>query len=414
MDGSIARPVTKESFPGFKEFVALIATMMALNAMSIDSMLPALPEISRSFGLDGDNQRQWILTSYMLGFGGAQLIWGSLADRFGRRRILLLGLVGYVLCTIMVATAGSFAILIAARVLQGVASASTRVLAISIVRDRYSGRQMAKVMSLAFMVFMVVPIFAPSFGQVILLFAPWRWLFGLLAIYGLVTLVWTGMRLPETLQPEYRIPIEKKRLLFAARIVLSERTSIGYCLALTFMFGSLFGFVNSVQQIFYDVFHAPDIFPLVFAGAATSMAVASLINSRIVEKFGTRKVSHVAVLGFILIGLFHTILAIAGADTLWVFFIFQAAIMMCFGFSSANFGAMAMESVGKIAGTAASVQGFISTTGAALIGMAIGQSFDGTTIPITLGYTLCGIASLTAVLITEKGKLFRPHHEPAH
>jgi DHA1 family bicyclomycin/chloramphenicol resistance-like MFS transporter len=191
---------------------------------------------------------------------------------------------------------------------------------------------------------------------------------------------------------------------------LSERNALGYMLALTFLMGSLMGFINSVQQIFADIFHAPGRFPLVFALIGTSMGVAAFTNSRIVERLGTRKVSHAAMLGFIALGGIHTLLALSGYETMLSFAVLQCATMYCFGLMGSNFGSMAMENVGEIAGTASSVQGFVSTCGGALLGLVIGQSFNGTTLPLALGFLILGLCALVAVLITERGKLFRAHH----
>jgi DHA1 family bicyclomycin/chloramphenicol resistance-like MFS transporter len=299
-----------------------------------------------------------------------------------------------------------------ARVLQGVAAAATRVLATSIVRDCYSGRRMARIMSLSFIVFLAVPILAPTIGQLILLVAPWPWTFAALALFGLALLAWTALRLPETLHPEYRKPMSLRILLQSARKVLGTRASLGYTLASTLMFGSLLGFISSSQQIFATTFGAPHLFTTIFAAAAGAMAVASYVNSRIVERLGSRRISHGALIGFIAVALIHLAIALGGHETIWTFSILQAVLMGCFGLSASNFNAMAMEPMGAIAGTAASIQGFVSTVGGTLIGAVVGQSFDGTTVPVSLGYVVLGVLTLLAVFITERGRLFRPQCAP--
>lgn len=410
MDGTLARPAAT-TFPiGFKEFVALIASLMALNALAIDAMLPALPAMGDALDIVHENDRQWIIAAYVLGLGAAQLFWGPLADRFGRRRVLLAGVASYVLFSVAAALAGSFAMMIAARVMQGTSAAATRVLAVSIVRDRFAGRAMAKVMSLTFIVFLAVPMLAPTLGQAILLFAPWRWIFGLLALSGLAVLIWVFIRLPETLHPEHRLEISLQRWKVAWLTVVSERMSVGYSLALMLLFGSLMGFINSSQQIFFDVFGLPQMFPLIFAALVSMMAVTSLLNARFVEEVGTRRISHAGLIGFTAFAAVHAGVAIAGLETIWTFAVLQSLMMACFGLSSSNFGAMAMEHMGSLAGTAASVQGAVVTIGGALLGLLIGQQFDGTTTPITLGFTLLGASALVIVLITEKGRLFRPQN----
>ena len=397
---------------GFYEFVVLIAAIMALNALAVDAMLPALPQMGADLGVHAENDRQWIITAYLLGLGVAQLIYGPLADRYGRKPVLLVSLFFYMAFSIAAAFAGSFALMIAARALQGASAAAGRVVAISIVRDCYAGRQMARVMSLAFIVFMAVPILAPSLGQLILLVAPWRWIFGAFAILGGAVMLWSAIRLPETLHPEYRMAITPMRLVIATGVVLSERMSLGYTVALTFLVGGLFGFINSAQQIFFDVFNMPDRFPLVFAAVAASMAAASFVNSRIVERLGTRRVSHWALIGFVAVACTHFTVAATGHETIWSFLLLQAAMMSCFGLASANFGSMAMERVGEIAGTASSIQGFITTVGGSLLGILIGQQFDGTVVPITMGFSVLGALALLTVLITEQGRLFQARHAP--
>lgn len=397
----------------FVEFVCMIAALMALGALAIDSMLPNLPAIGAALGVMDENRRQLIITCYLLGFGSAQIIYGSLADRFGRRPVLLVGLGLYVIFSLIAALSRSFELLLAARVLQGIGAATTRVLPVSIVRDCYSGREMARVMSLTSMVFMAVPVMAPTFGTAVVMVAPWPWIFGILALFGVAVMVWAAFRLPETLHPENRAPIEPARILKAARIVLGSREALGYCLAQTLVFGGLLGFINSSEQVFADVFKAANLFPLVFAISASFIAVAALVNARLVVRLGMRALSHTALLGYIALAAIHSLVAISGHETLVEFAALQALTMFCFGLMSGNFNAMAMDSMGHIAGVAASIQGFITMIGASLIGYAIGQQFHGTATPVPVGYLVCGLCALGAVLYAEKGRLFRPHHGSA-
>jgi DHA1 family bicyclomycin/chloramphenicol resistance-like MFS transporter len=393
--------------PGFPEFVALIAMMMALNALAIDSMLPALPAIGDALGVASENSRQWVITAYLLGFGVTQIVYGPLADRHGRKPILMIGLGLYVLFSVLAAFAPTFELLIAARVGTGVGAAALRVLAVSIVRDRYSGRTMARVMSLSFLVFLGVPILAPALGQAILNVAPWPWVFGVLAVGGGAFAVWAAFRLPETLHPEDRMPIEFGRIASAFRQALTNRQSIGYTFAITAISGALFGFINSSQQIFFDVFHEPELFTVVFGVVAGGIAVASLLNARLVERLGSRLISHTALLGFITMASIHATVALTGHETIWTFAILQALTMFCFGFIAGNFGSMAMEPMGHIAGTASSAQGFISTTGGAALGFLIGQQFNGSAAPMTIGFVCLGLTALVFVLIAERGQLFK-------
>ena len=399
--------------PGFPEFVALIAMMMALNALAIDAMLPALPAIGDALGVASENGRQWVITAYLLGFGVAQIVYGPLADRFGRKPILMIGLALYVVLSLLAAFSPTFELLIAARVGTGIGAAALRVLAVSIVRDRYSGRTMARVMSLSFLVFLGVPILAPALGQLVLTVAPWRGVFGVLATAGTAFAIWAAIRLPETLHPEDRMPIQTGRIASAFRLALTNRRSIGYTLAITAISGALFGFINSSQQIFFDVFHEPGLFTVLFGAVAGGIAIASLLNARLVERLGSRLISHTALLGFITMSAIHAAVAVSGHETIWTFAVLQALTMFCFGFIAGNFGSMAMEPMGHIAGTASSAQGFISTTGGATLGFLIGQQFNGSTVPMTTGFVLLGLAALVFVLFAERGRLFRARNLPA-
>ncbi len=407
MTASAALAAPSRPSMGFRQFVSLIAALMAVNALAIDSMLPALPAIARSLGFASGNEQQWIITAYLLGFGAAQIVYGPLADRFGRKPVLLTGLAIYVVFSIVSALAGSLEALILARMAQGVGAAATRVLATSIVRDCYAGTQMARVMSLSFIVFLAVPIIAPTLGQIIMLVGPWRWVFAALATFGLVVTAWVVLRLPETLHPEDRLTISPGRVLKAFRITLTNRIGVGYMLAMTLMIGSLFGFLNSAQQVFGEVFQAPKFFTGIFALIAVFMAISAFLNSRIVGRFGTRRVSHTALLGYLACAVLHAGVALSGHETLWAFTVLQGGMMFGFGLVASNFGSLAMGPLGHVAGTASSVQGFVTTVGGALLGFFIGQQFNGTVVPLTLGFAGYGLLALLVVIYTEKGRLFQ-------
>ena len=398
--------------PGFREFVALIAAMMAINALSIDAMLPALPDIGSALNVPEANDRQWVVTAYLLGFGVMQLVYGPLADRYGRRPVLLAGLSLYTVFTALAAFAWSFEVLVWARVLQGVGAAATRVLAVSIVRDCYSGRTMARVMSLTFIVFLIAPIIAPSMGQLILLFVHWPWIFGVLAVIGAAITAWAFIRLPETLKPENRTPISVAGVAGAVKLALTERLAVGYMMASTLIVGALFAFITSAQQVFDQALGRPELFGALFAAVAAGMGLSSYLNSRIVERLGTRRVSHTALIGFMAFAGAHALVSLAGLETIWTFLLLQGGMMFCFGLVGSNFGSMAMEPLGRIAGTGSSVQGFVTTVGGASIGFLVGQQFDGTVTPLTISFFLCGVGALLVVLWTERGQLFRAHNLP--
>jgi len=394
---------------GFLEFVVLAAATMSTQAIAIDAMLPAFPTIVSALNVGDANHGQWIVTAYMTGLGIGQLFWGMLSDRFGRRPILLGGLTLYVIAALLCSFSGSFPALLAWRFVHGLAAACVTVTR-SVVRDLYSGRQMARVLSLTFVVFLTVPILAPSLGQMILVVAPWRYIFVVFAVFAAFVAAWGFLRLPETLHPEYRMMLTRKHVLNAAKLVLGTRTSIFYTLAMMVMFGTIMAYVGMVAQIFSEVFHRPKLMPSMFALCAIFMGMAAYLNSRIVERLGMRLISHTALLLFIAVTGLHVLIAVLGFEQIWTFVVLQSLTMATFSLSVSNFGAMAMEPMGAIAGIAASLQGFISTFSGALVGILIGEQFNGTTVPLAVGALCCGLIGLGFVLLAEKGRLFRAHH----
>jgi DHA1 family bicyclomycin/chloramphenicol resistance-like MFS transporter len=394
---------------GFLEFVVLAAATMSTQAIAIDAMLPAFPVIVRALQVENENHIQWIVTAYMAGLGCGQLFWGLISDRFGRRPILIGGLALYVVAALLCGLTGSFHTLLAWRFIHGLAAASV-IVTRSVIRDLYSGRQMARVMSLTFMVFLTVPILAPSLGQLILFAAPWRYIFIVFGVFAAVVCVWAMVRLPETLHPEYRLTLTRSHIVNAVRLVLLNRSSLFYTLAASVMFGGIMAYVGMVQQIFGEVFHRANLMPTMFALCATTMGVAAFLNSSIVERLGMRRISHTALLTYLIITGLHSLIAALGLEQLWTFVAFQSATMACFALSISNFGAMAMEPVASVAGIGASLQGFISTLGGAFVGAFIGRQFNGTALPLAVGSLCCGLSSLLFVLLAEKGRLFRGQH----
>jgi MFS transporter, DHA1 family, multidrug resistance protein len=392
--------------PGTREMTAMLAGLMALNALAIDAMIPALPNIGRSLDVVAENDRQLVVIAYFIGFASTQLFWGPLADRFGRKPILAAGVTLYGIFALLCAFAGSFPLLIAGRVAMGASAAVTRVLVVAMVRDLFEAEAMARVMSLVFMVFMLVPVLAPNIGQLILLFAPWRAIFVMLAGYAVVMLAWSWIRLPETLHPEFRRSLNWRPILAAAWETMREPQSRGYTLAMTVSFSALVAYISSIQQIVFDAFQEGRFIGLVFASIAAPMALASYLNSRFVGRFGLRRVGHTAALAFMLVTALHAAVALGGLESLPVFIVLQALTMACFAFTSSNLGTLAMEHMAPIAGTASSVQGVVGTIGAAAIGFLIGQQFNGTAVPFLVGTALCAMGGFVLIVLTEPRRLF--------
>ena len=394
---------------GFPEFVIIIASIMALNPLAMDMMLPALPNIRSAFAIGDANRPQMVLSIFLVGFGVGQFVMGPLSDRFGRRPVLLGGMTVYFIASLLAIAAPSFETLLLARALQGLGTSATRVIATSIVRDCYAGRRMASVMSLAMMVFIAVPVIAPSFGQAVLLLTQWRGIFIVLMVYGMVTLIWSALRMPETLPLQLRRSLAVREVLDAFRQTVTNRQTLGYALVSGGVLGSLFAYVFTAQQVFTEIYQLGHYFPVAFACIAIGTAIAGFVNSRFVNRLGMRVISHGALLGYVAVSGIMLAAVKLQMLPLPLFMALSALMMFSFGLMIANFTALAMEPQGHIAGTASSLYGSITTLLGIGIGTTVGQDYDGTLLPFATGFFLCTLASLGVVLFVEKGRLFKPH-----
>jgi len=393
---------------GFPEFIVLVAAIMSTQALAVDAMLPALPRIVHELHVPNPNHGQWVVTTYVAGIGLGQLFWGVASDRFGRRPILLIGLALYVIAAALCGMADSFRALLLWRFVHGLAAASM-VLSRSVVRDLYAGRPMARVLSLTFVVFLMVPVIAPTLGALILKIAPWRAVFRVFAAFAGCVGLWTYMRLPETLHPEYRLALAPGKILAAYRAVLWNRIPLCYSLAVMLLVGALISYVSMMPQIFGSVFHHASWMPTMFALCAGSMGIASLLNSRIVEHYGMRRISHLALMCYLAATAVHLAVALMGFESVTSFVVLQSMSMGSFALVAPNFGALAMEPLGAVAGVGASVQGFVTTCGGAVVASAIGRQFADSTVALAGGALVCGLLCLLVVLIGERGHLFHGH-----
>lgn len=374
----------------FVEIVAFIAACMALNALGIDTMLPALAEIADELGVVEENHRQAVILVYLLAFGASQVVYGPLSDRYGRRPVLLAGLGIFVLGSVAAMLAGSFAALLLARAVQGLGAGGPRVVAMAIARDRFEGPMLGQVMSLAMMVLMVVPVLAPSFGQWILFIAPWRWIFSALFACGVALVAWTLWRLPETLAPGRRRRISPGMVVGGYREFLSCRESVVHTLGMVLIMSILFAFVMSSQQVLVDLYGVGAAFPLIIALVAGVMSVAAFINARLVMSFGPRRLSRFALSCMVGVTGLMALLALADILPLPLFILFESLAMALFGLVGPNLNALAMQPMAHIAGTASAALGTITTVFAAVLGYAIGQAFDHSVVPLTIGnFVLC-------------------------
>ncbi|MDO9428289.1 MAG: multidrug effflux MFS transporter [Methylobacterium sp.] len=384
--------------------------MMAVTAISIDNLLPAFPEIQAQFGVADPNRLQWLIYVYMLGFGAAQIVYGPLSDSYGRRPVLLASLTIYVAGTVLAMVAPSFAWLLAARVIQGIGAAGGRVLSTAIVRDRFAGREMASVMSLVMMVFLIVPMIAPAIGGAMLLLGSWHYVFVSMLVLAGLLVAWFSARMPETLHPQDRRPFSLAAVGQAVSLTFRNRVAVGYATALGLLTGCIMGYVGSAQQVFdTGLYHLGALFPLAFGLVAGAMGAATLVNARLVRRLGMRPLSHAGLTAFVVVAVVQVMAALAygGRPPLGLFLGILAANQFLLSFAMPNFNALALQPLGEIAGTASSFLGFYTTILGALCGFLIGQAFDGTVLPIGLGYAGLGGLALLVVAWTEHGRLYR-------
>jgi len=390
----------------FWQLVTLLVFSTGIVALSIDMMLPALPAIGTDLGLENENDRQLVITAFLVGFGFAQLVYGPLADSWGRKPVLLGSLALYIAATIFCLIAWDFEVLLLGRLLQGMSIAGARVIGTAIARDLTAGRRMAQVVSMAMMVFMAVPVIAPSLGQAILFVGPWRWIFGFLLVTASGLAIWLSFSLPETLREEHRRKLNFMGSIRAYRESLKHRAMVGYMFAGAFFFGGLYGLLNSSEQIMAEHFGLGPSWTLAFAAMAAFMAITNFVNSRLVMRLGQRRLSQGALIGFTIISLAHVALIVFASENLVVFMTLLTLAMMLMGLIAANFNALAMEPVGHVAGTASAAYGFGTGVIGAIIGAVIGQLYNDSTLPLIAGQALTGLAAFTIVYFTERGELF--------
>ncbi len=394
-------PVPPKLPLAYGEFIGLLAWLMAMTALSIDIMLPALPAIAKTFAITNENDRQLIVAAYLVGMAAGQLVWGHISDRIGRRPPLLAGLAIYTLCALAALLAPTFQSLIFARVLQGFGGAAARTLGTAIVRDVFAGREMARIMSFVMMVFIMVPVLAPAVGQGLLFYGDWRWCFMALVISGLVAMMWVAIRLPETWLTKGPSARPSVSLATSVRTVIGNPVTRAYGLAAGLTFGCLVSYITSAQQIFVDVYDLGSLFPLAFGGIAASMAVAAFTNSQLVLRLGMRRLSHLALVAFVIVSSTLAALSLIGKPPLPVVLACLAMCFYLFAIIQANFNAIAMHPIGHVAGMGSSMLGAFVTFCGVMLGGAIGRSFNGTVLPLALGFALLGSCALVVVFLLE-------------
>ena len=384
----------------------LMALMTSLVALSIDAMLPALPNIARDLGVTGANDSQYVISVIFLGLALGQIIYGPLSDSFGRKKPIYLGFALFIVGCLLSLFAPSYPIMLAGRLLQGLGAAGPRSVSLALVRDLYEGDKMAEVMSYVMTIFILIPMLAPAYGQGIIALANWQAIFASFIALALVTVLWFAFRQPETLLPEARRPYTPARLWIAVKEIFITRTSLGYTLAAGFISGGFLGYLNSAQQIFQDQYELGTLFPLYFATAAFALGVASFANARLVLRFGMKRLAKTAVRVMLALAEIAFLLFFfqMGTPPLWQFMVYLLATFFCIGILFGNLNALAMQPLGHIAGVGAAVVGSLSTFMSVPLGTAIGQSYNGTLLPLVGGLAVMGILTLGVMVWVEAGR----------
>ncbi|MDE4139327.1 MULTISPECIES: MFS transporter [Rhodobacterales] len=395
MSKSVSNPMSKG------EFIALIAMMFATIAFSIDAMLPALPEIGATLSPDNINRAQLIITSFVLGMGIGTFFTGPISDAFGRKPVIFGGVILYIISAAAAWAAQSLELALLARVTMGLGAAGPRVVAMAVVRDLYSGREMARVVSIAMMIFTLVPAVAPMLGSVIIAFSSWRGIFAAFAAFALIIALWMGVRLPETLERQDRRPVRPALMAAALKEMVTHPTVrlsiIAQCLCL----GMLFTMITLVQPAYDVVFDRAESFPYWFFGVALVAGTGSLLNAVLVVRLGMRRMVTWALASQIGLASAMLVLESMPLDNSVAFGLFvtwQTSVFFMAGVTLGNLNAMGMEPMGHIAGMAASVMGAISTVVAAAIAAPVGLLFDGSLLPLTAGILIMAFLGFLVML----------------
>jgi len=376
-----------------KEFTLLMALMISIVAISIDAMLPALGLIGADLGVADINRTQLVIVSIFSGMAIGQLVAGPLSDALGRKPVLNAGIALYLAGSVACWLAADFTLLLAGRFVQGLGVAAPYVTAVSVVRDRFAGRDMARVMSLVMMVFILVPAIAPSLGLAVMHVSGWRAIFLLYIVYAVMVGSWIAVRLEETLPPSHRVPLTAAAFAHGFGQVLRNRTTATYMVAMGLTFGSLIGYLGASRQIFQDQFGAGERFALYFGALALVLGGASLLNSRLVGRWGMRLICHRGALTIVAASAVFLALHGVTAITLPMFLAYAAVLFFAFGVMFGNLNAIAMEPMGDVAGMASAIIGAASSGVSLCLGTLIGQLYDGTLVPIAAGFTVLGAVS---------------------
>ena len=390
---------------GMAEFVILLAAMISIVALATDVMLPALDVIGAELGVTDPNDAQLVISSLFLGFAVGQLVAGPLSDSFGRKPVIYLGYAIFIIGCLLSLYATNWSMMIVGRVLQGLGAASPRIVTLALVRDSYSGRSMARIMSITMSVFILVPAIAPALGQVVIFAGGWQATFVLLIVTAFVTGLWFMARQPETLLPEKRIKFSLRSIGQGTLVVCASRVAMGYTIATGLIFGAFLGYLSTAQQVFQITFQSGNLFAVYFALAALAIGAASVVNSLLVMRLGMRALTWWAMIGVtvLAIGFLVIVQMSEGVPSFALFMVWLLASFFCVGILFGNMNAIAMEPLGAIAGLGAALVGSISNFIALPLGWVIGDHFDGGVTSLVMGFAVLGAASLGVVMWAERG-----------
>ncbi|MCB1755390.1 MAG: multidrug effflux MFS transporter [Gammaproteobacteria bacterium] len=383
-----------------------MATMTSLVALSIDAMLPALPQMGQDLGVANENDRQLVVSVLFLGLAIGTFVYGPVSDTTGRKKPIYVGILLFIAGTLICMFASDFNVMLFGRLLQGIGAAGPRIVSIALIRDIYAGRAMAKIMSLVMVVFILVPALAPLLGQAVMLLGGWRAIFVMFLLLALLILVWFGLRQTETLTREKRKPFALKSIGHAVLVVIKNPIALGYTLSSGFVFGAFIGYLSSSQQILQELYELGERFPVFFAVIALFLGLASYVNSTLVMKFGMRNLSRLALGGICVFSSGFLIYALVsgGQPPLWSLMVYLGATFFCVGMLFGNFNALALEpqELGEIAGVASAVVGSLSTLIALVLGGLIGKFYDGSVIPLVSGFAVLGLITALTMMLAEK------------
>ncbi|TBN03012.1 Bcr/CflA family efflux MFS transporter [Hyunsoonleella flava] len=385
------------------EFIALMASLMSIVALSIDALLPALPEIGDHLGVINSNNNQLLITMIFLGIGFGQLLFGPLSDSFGRKPIVYIGFALFIVASIICVTTKNFEMMIIGRVLQGVGLSSPRSIALSMIRDLFSGDYMAKVMSIIVMFFILVPVVAPTLGQWLITVFNWQSVFYFNLIFGIAIMIWFWLRQPETLPKEKRIKFSAHLFIDGVKEFIKYKEAVAFTFVSGFITGSFMVYLSTSQQIFQEQYDLAKLFPYIFASLAISVGLATYLNSRLVEKYGMYRMAYTAAIAYSVVSILYVILFFSGKNpSIYVLLGFFALQFFAVGFLFGNLRAIAMQPLGHIAGIGAAINGFVSTVLAVPIANYIGSFVSTSVLPLFIGFSVFGLLSLSVFLIMRK------------